>query len=127
MSIIRNDESKFKKFAGDELLKILEEHFSTRSSSSERIAVARAIMIESGVMEGLREDVPSGDVNPEVAAGNEEDDRGIAVAASVTGPGRLVETNGEYDLLTGTVFWSMYSPAAALGPVVLRAVFDPQG
>lgn len=128
---IRSAEKKLQKRAGEELLRILEERFASRTTSAERLAVARAIMKDSNLMEKFAESVPTGDpadMDPEMMAeGEESDDTMVSIASSVTGPGRLVETNGEYDVVSGTVFWSMYSPAAALGPVVLRAVFDPQG
>ena len=82
-------------------------------------------------METFGESVPTGDpsdIDPEMMMeGEESDNTTVSIASSVTGPGRLVETNGEYDLVSGEIFWTLYSPAAALGPVVLRAVFDPQG
>lgn len=127
---MRSAEKKLMKRAGEELLRILEERFASRASSAERLSVARAIMNESDVIETFGEGVPTGDpgeIEAEMMEGDEADDTTVSIAASVRGPGRLVETNGEYDSVSGEVFWSMYSPAAALGPVVLRAVFDPKG
>jgi hypothetical protein len=43
----------------------------------------------------------------------------------VTVPGRVIETNGEADPLTGEVFWALYPEAAALGEVKLRVVYGP--
>jgi len=39
-------------------------------------------------------------------------------------PGKVVSTNGERNELTGEICWGLYSPAAALKPVVLTAVVE---
>lgn len=39
-------------------------------------------------------------------------------------PGKIVETNGEFDELSGEVFWAMFSEAAAFKDVVLTATFE---
>ena len=43
---------------------------------------------------------------------------------SVKVPGKVVETNGEYDPVTNEVYWSFYSPAPMMGDVVLRVVCE---
>lgn len=45
--------------------------------------------------------------------------------AVVSGPGRVIETNGVYDPVEQQIFWSCYSQAAQLQPITFRAVFDP--
>lgn len=39
-------------------------------------------------------------------------------------PGRVIETSGEVDPLTGEVYWAVYPEAAVLGDVTMRAVCD---
>ncbi|MDX1932385.1 MAG: hypothetical protein SFU56_07255 [Capsulimonadales bacterium] len=39
-------------------------------------------------------------------------------------PGRIVETNGDADPVSGEVSWSLYSPAVQAGEITLRAVCD---
>lgn len=39
-------------------------------------------------------------------------------------PGKIVETNGEFDELSGEVFWAMFAEAATLKDVVLTATFE---
>lgn len=66
---------------------------------------------------------------PAVEGDEDESDDGemVGMSTAVRGPGRLVETNGDYDIVAGEVIWSFYAQAAALQPVVLKAVFDPSG
>ncbi len=39
-------------------------------------------------------------------------------------PGRIVETNGDADPITGDVYWIFYSPSVQAGDVVMRAVCE---
>lgn len=45
---------------------------------------------------------------------------------SVKVPGKVVETNGEYDPVTNEVYWNFYSPAPMAGDVILRVVCEAQ-
>ena len=49
----------------------------------------------------------------------------VNLTVFLTGPGRIVDTNGIVDPLTGEVYWSFFDLAAEIEPVVLRAVFRP--
>jgi hypothetical protein len=49
----------------------------------------------------------------------------VNLTVFVSGPGRVVETNGIVDPLTGEVYWSFFDLAAEIGPVVLKAVYKP--
>jgi hypothetical protein len=48
----------------------------------------------------------------------------VSMFASVKLPGRIVESNGETDEVTGEVYWSLMPDAAQLGDVTLRAVCE---
>lgn len=63
----------------------------------------------------------SGGPSEEEASGNSFM---LVLDCSVKGPGRLVSTNGEHDIITGRVYWSFAADAAALEPVVLEAVYE---
>jgi hypothetical protein len=53
------------------------------------------------------------------------DDNGlVSMTTTVKLPGRIVETNGEVDEVSGEVFWAFYSEATMLEPLVLRAVCE---
>ncbi|MCH7945969.1 MAG: hypothetical protein IIC73_08170 [Armatimonadetes bacterium] len=68
-------------------------------------------------------------MEPAVEGEQDESDASemVGISPAVRGPGRLVETNGDFDLVAGEVIWSFYAQAAVLRPVVLKAVFDPSG
>ena len=46
-----------------------------------------------------------------------------SVLVTVEGPGDLISSNGEYDVVDNTVFWQMFSDACMYEPVVLKASF----
>ena len=50
-----------------------------------------------------------------------------AVSVAVKMPGRVVETNGLKDDLTGEIYWTLFPQAALEHDVTLRAVFDAKG
>ncbi len=66
---------------------------------------------------------------PVVEGEDDESDDGdmVGLSTAVRGPGTLVETNGDYDLIAGEVIWTFYAQAAIMRPVILKAVFDPSG
>ncbi len=50
----------------------------------------------------------------------------VSMTFSVRLPGRIVETNGDADPITGDVYWVFYSPSVQAGDVVMRAVCETQ-
>jgi len=122
-------ERKMMRVVGSSLLGSVEEVLPN-STEEQRLTAVRAIIADIKVAD-IMQTSPEGLVeNPlEMPTEGEEEpsEELVGLAAVVKGPGRLVETNGEYDKITGEVFWTFYSMAAAQGPVVLRAVFDPSG
>ncbi|MCH8979161.1 MAG: hypothetical protein IH945_07950 [Armatimonadetes bacterium] len=68
-------------------------------------------------------------MEPVVEGEQDDSDDGemVGMSVAVRGPGRLIETNGDFDLVADEVIWSFYAQAAVLRPVVLKAVFDPSG
>ncbi len=51
----------------------------------------------------------------------------VAITVSVRAPGRVIESNGIVDPLTGDVYWTLYPQAALVHDVVLRATFEHAG
>ena len=62
--------------------------------------------------------------NPAESTG---DDKGALVSMlfSVKVPGKVLETNGEVDPITGEVVWAFYGEAAQPAPVQMRVVYQP--
>lgn len=123
-------ERKMMRLVGASILGAVEEVLPN-TTAEQRLTAVRGIIADMKV-EDIMQTTPEGMVDNPMdmpAEGEEEgsDDDMVGLSAVVKGPGRLVETNGEYDPITGEVFWNFYSMAAALGPVVLKAVFDPSG
>ena len=97
------------------------------------LVAVRAIMAEvpmEDIFDTSTPDMADPLATEPVVEGDEEDsDDGemVGLSTAVRGPGALVETNGDYDLIAGEVIWSFYAQAAVMRPVVLKAVFDPSG
>lgn len=89
-------------------------------SGEERLAIAAEI---------VREMHMSKMADPEANAPTPDEDGRqnllVSILSRVKGPGVVVETDGEQDILAGETFWSMYLEACAHEPVVLKAVFKP--
>lgn len=68
-------------------------------------------------------------IGPEKDKQKEESSSGgnsslVSMFTSVKLPGKIVESNGETDEVSGEVFWGYYADAAVVGDVQLRAVCD---
>jgi hypothetical protein len=107
------------KDVGPSIDRALGEKFGNRFPHGERVKFMRALadaMIQSAKTSAEAKttaDQPSGDTGP-----------AAALSFLVRMPGKVVETNGEYDEYTGDVYWALYPDSAALGDIVLRAVCD---
>jgi hypothetical protein len=51
----------------------------------------------------------------------------VAITLVLKSPGRVIETNGVLDDLTGEVYWTLYPQAALDHDVTLRALFEAKG
>lgn len=48
----------------------------------------------------------------------------VPMYVNVKVPGKIVETDGEVDVINGEVFWALFPEAAQFGPVTVRVVCD---
>ncbi|MCW5937679.1 MAG: hypothetical protein KIT11_10290 [Fimbriimonadaceae bacterium] len=100
---------------------------SLRKTMGDRLDEERAVAVTREMLVSLdNKDV----VNPqqEMTGPDEESEKGpdpVGITVIVRGPGKLVETNGIADPVTGEVFWSLYNVSPNVGEVVLRAVYRP--
>lgn len=106
-------ERRLKRLIATEIDAGLRDALGERLTSAERsAAVTRAV---ATVLPSLRH-LPGGS-NP----GPGEEALPVPLAFSVRLPGRVTETNGAVDPLTGEVTWGLHAGAAAFEPVVLTA------
>ncbi len=86
----------------------------------EKLAVAREVL--AGLDMSQMADPAANAPTPDEGG---KQDLMVSILSRVKGPGVLVESDGELDLIESEVFWSMYLEACTYEPVVLRAVFKP--
>jgi hypothetical protein len=113
-------ERRFKAKFGKIMDQILLKHFADKLDATARLATLRAVIKEldsEKLMQGEK------DKKKEESGGGGNDSL-VSVFASVQLPGRIVESNGETDEISGEVYWSFYPESAQIGDVVLRAVCE---
>lgn len=99
-----------------------EKVFGDKLSKEARLKAVRTLMAKldaEKVMGPTRESAQSGGGGE--GGGN---DGLVSMTTSVKLPGRIVESNGEIDEVSGEVFWAFYSEAAIVEPLTLRAVCE---
>jgi hypothetical protein len=97
---------------------LLNKEFGDKMDANARLKAIRTLIaqLDSGkLLEGSKE---------KQKEGPSDDSNLIAMFTSVKLPGRIVESNGELDEVSGEVFWAYYPEAAQLGDVTLRAVCE---
>lgn len=105
---------------GSIVLKALEEQFGEKMTVEQRRSVASRLI--SGSFTAAKPSKPD-----PMEAGEKKDSAGlIALTFVLKAPGKLVSSNGDYDELSGEVFWALFPEAASVQPVVLTAVFEVQ-
>ena len=99
-------------------LKVLSEKFGSDLNPEDRKEVVRK-MIHSQVnqMNDKTQEKKSG-------SGEEGNTSPVSMFSSIKIPGKVIETNGEFDEFTGEVFWSFYPEAAAAGDFTLKVVCE---
>lgn len=99
------------------VLKALEEQFPTQMTPADRRDLARKIVDTS-----VNSTKPS---QPDPASGGEQKSGGLTPLLFVLrAPGKLISSNGEFDELSGEVYWGLFPEAASMQPVVLTAVYE---
>ncbi|MCH8273321.1 MAG: hypothetical protein IH851_00830 [Armatimonadetes bacterium] len=112
-------ERRFKQRIGVEMNSVLESKFGDNLTVAQRRDVAVKMISFANLDEVVDEEKSEAEKSgPGGASGL------VALTFVVKLPGRIVETNGEVDKLTGEVFWGLYPEAAAVGEIVLRAVCE---
>lgn len=101
---------------GTILLKVLEEQFGNQMQPAERRELARKLI--DNTFASTR---PS---QPDPSAGQQKNSSLTPLMFVLRAPGRLVSSNGEFDELSGEVYWALFPEAASMQPVVLTAVFE---
>lgn len=103
---------------GAVLLKALEEQFGDQMTPDQRREVASKLIENSFNSSRPSQPDPSG-------GGDSQRSSGLTpLTFIVRAPGKLVSSNGEYDELSGEVYWALYPEAASLKPVVLTAIYE---
>lgn len=102
---------------GTVLLQALQEQFGDQMTPDQRRDVARKLIESSFNSSKPSQPDPSG-------GGDQKSSNLTALTFVLRGPGKLVSSNGEYDELSGEVYWALYPEAASLKPIVLTAVYE---
>ena len=111
-------ERRMKAKFGRALDTLLNKEFGDKMDANARLKAIRTLIaqLDSGkLLEGSKE---------KQKEGPSDDSNLIAMFTAVKLPGRIVESNGELDEVSGEVFWAYYPEAAQLGDVTLRAVCE---
>jgi hypothetical protein len=101
---------------GTILLKALEEQFGNQMQPAERRELARKLIDKT-----FASTRPS---QPGPSAGQQKNSSLTPLMFVLRAPGKLVSSNGEFDELSGEVYWALFPEAASMQPVVLTAVFE---
>ena len=111
-------ERKLLKKLATVFLKVLAEKFGSQLTLEERKEIVKK-MVHSQVNQ-------MNDKTQEKTSGKNEEGSNspVSMFSSVKIPGKVVETNGEFDEFTGEVYWSFYPEAAAAGDFTLRVVCE---
>jgi hypothetical protein len=103
--------------AGGLMVKALEEQFGDNLTLEQRRELTR-----QAIKGTLNSSKPT---QPDSAGRDKKDSSSLTPLTFVLrAPGKLISSNGEYDELSGEIFWALYPEAASLQPVVLTAVFE---
>jgi hypothetical protein len=104
---------------GSLMLKVLEEQFGDKMTLAERRAIT-VKLIENSFAQAKPKP-------PDAAAGPPSGKGGAELTPLMfilKSPGKVISSNGEFDELTGEVYWALFPPAATFKPVVLTAVVE---
>lgn len=110
-------ERRMKAKFGRALDTLLKKEFGEKMDADARLKAIRGLMAKldsNKLLEGSKEKQKEGP----------SDDNLVAMFTSVKLPGRIIDSNGELDEVSGEVFWAYYPESAQLGDVVLRAVCE---
>jgi hypothetical protein len=105
---------------GSLMLKALEEQFGDKMTPSQRRDITLKLIETSFAQVKPKTPDPSAGAPPSGKSGP-----GLTPLMFILkSPGRVISSNGDFDELSGEVYWALFPPAAALNPVVLTAVVE---
>ena len=118
-------EFKLKKRLGESVVAALQTAFGEKLSPEARRTVVGKIVgsITDRVSQKTKKQVNAGPGG----GGESSDEPLVALLIKAKLPGKLVQTNGELDPVTGEVVWGLFSQAPAAGDIILTAVCEPGG
>lgn len=120
VSLIHPDlaERRARQKIGAVLLQALQEQFGEQMTADQRREVARKLIESSFSSSRPSQPDPSG-------GGDSKNSSNLTSLTFVLkAPGKLVSSNGEFDELSGEVYWALFPEAASLKPVVLTATYE---
>lgn len=121
LSLFTNPEFAAKKLGtaiGKSLASSLDKRVPTWGTEESRRAAVRKFVVELTADDLLKKP------DPEKQSEQDDSNGPIPMYVCVKVPGKIVETNGEFDPISGDVYWALYPEAAQLGPVTLRVLCE---
>lgn len=94
-------------------------------TDDQALSIARAIVGDLKLTDLAKEKANAAQPSPDPNAKKSDNSELTPMTFSVSAPGKIVESNGITDLLTGEVYWSLYSPSVQVRDVDLRVVTRP--
>jgi hypothetical protein len=112
---------------GNSIVDWLGKEFAGKLTEAQRVDCARKVLKETELQQKLEEkkadSQPKGPMAPKKKAAAKDETELVAMTFVLNFPGQVLETNGQVDRFSGTVYWGVYPQAAAYKDVVLRVVF----
>lgn len=99
--------------------KLLAEQFGDRLSKEERAQVISKLLSQFDSKKLVEKNKPN-ESDPSQSSANM-----VGMSVAVKLPGKILETNGEIDPITGEVFWDFASASAEVDVLELRAICQP--
>ena len=101
--------------------------FTGKLTEAQCVACARKVLKVTKLQEKLEDkkadSQPQGPMAPKKKEKAKDETELVAMTFALNFPGTVLETNGQIDRFSGTVYWGVYPQAAAYKDVVLRVVF----
>jgi hypothetical protein len=103
---------------GGTLLKAIDEQFGDKMTADQKRELAKNLISKTFDSSKPKQ--------PDPTATTEKQDSGSLTPLTfvLRAPGKLISTNGDYDELSGEVYWAMYPEGASYQPVTLTAIFE---
>lgn len=120
-------EFKLRKRIGGAIRTALAEGFGDKLTEAERDSTAKGMLstLGSKITNSAKPTPPGPPIGETPGEPSKKQGNPVAILLKVKLPGKVVETNGELDDLSGEIVWPLYSEAATAGDITLRAVCEP--